>query len=210
MFRFVHVSIVSSLFAIGCGGATQVGQVGNGNTQDHGNSRASSQDGNESQAKSKEVERTEANGFYSLDAFSQPIKPAEIEVTIEDLDEYIGSKRDEWKWTRGERTPGELAGLWVSDDADRTPVFFTANGHYREGFNWRNGKGRMAVGHYAIAENGRVYAYSKAGDIQLGSHYRLDGKTLTGPKGPLPNVRWVRVGKAAQPAKTAPNLNSRW
>ncbi|MGB0596530.1 MAG: hypothetical protein ACPGLY_07575 [Rubripirellula sp.] len=108
-------------------------------------------------------------------------------VTREDLDQKLARLSNVSGWHYGERTPGELAGTWVLADGDGAPLVFGANGSFRQDFN-----GHLTTGLYAISDSGRIVTFSKWNDIGLGSHFWFDGKTIIGPKGPLPKVEWVR------------------
>lgn len=109
-------------------------------------------------------------------------------VTRKDLDQRIANYNDTSAWHYGERTDGELAGTWMSVDGDGHHIVFGADGSFSTDFN-----GNMTTGLYAISDNGRIVAFSKWNGIGLGSHFMLDGKTLTGPKGPRPNAQWTRT-----------------
>lgn len=110
-----------------------------------------------------------------------------IDVTREDLDQKLARFRNISGWHYGERTTGELAGTWVLADGGGARLVFGANGSFRQDFN-----GHMTTGLYAISDSGRIVAFSKWNDIGLGSHFWFDGKTIVGPRGPLPKVEWVR------------------
>ena len=100
------------------------------------------------------------------------------------------SFRDEKNWTHGERTPGELAGIWTPDDGSDKQMIFEVDGMpgtYAERF-----QGRVVNGIYAISESGKVVAVARGGGISIGSHTRLQDNVLMGPHGPRPLVHWRR------------------
>lgn len=108
-------------------------------------------------------------------------------VTRQELQLQIQRHKQNGQWHFGERVAGELAGTWRTVKGHDHPVVFGADGSYSEDFN-----GKMTQGLYAISDTGRVVAFSRWNGIGLGAHYQLDGKTLTGPRGPTPSERWVR------------------
>jgi len=109
-------------------------------------------------------------------------------VTREELDDQLTRLNDTSTWHYGERAAGELAGTWTSADGDGHRIVFGADGSFSEAFS-----GKMTTGRYAISNNGRIVAFSKANGIGLGSHFWLDGKTITGPKGSKPKAKWKRT-----------------
>ncbi|MBC8876836.1 MAG: hypothetical protein H8E44_46000 [Planctomycetes bacterium] len=109
-------------------------------------------------------------------------------VTRQDLDAWIARFDDTSIWHYGERTDGELAGLWTSVDANRHRIVFGADGSFSEDF-----LDNMTTGLYAISDKGRIAAVSKWKGIGCSGHFWFDGKTITGPKGPNPKVRWERT-----------------
>jgi len=109
-------------------------------------------------------------------------------VTRQDLDDWIARLNDTSTWHYGERTEGEIAGSWTSVDGNRHRMVFGANGSFSEDFN-----GNMTTGLYAISDKGRIAAVSKWKGVGRSCHFWFDGKTITGPKGPNPNVRWERT-----------------
>lgn len=113
---------------------------------------------------------------------------ADIVVSLDDLKARLEMFPNEVNWTSGERTPGELAGKWVSQDQDQEVVIFHADGSFSEDFN-----GNMTTGFFMISDSGRIATLSSWKDVQLGSHFQFDGETIVGPKGPLPRVEWKRV-----------------
>ena len=141
----------------------------------------------------------------NLASFSQAESPREAEenatpkianqeakkdpATRKKLEKYIARFDDKSKWHFGERTPGELAGKWISDNDPTSLLVFAADGSFSEYFN-----GKMTTGLYAISESGLVVAYSiPHGGGGLGSWFRLEGKNLTGPRGPQPEAIWKRA-----------------
>ena len=109
-------------------------------------------------------------------------------VTRADLDQYMANFEGESGWIYGERTEGELVGTWISVDGDGDRVVFGADGSFSEDFI-----GKMTTGLYAISDTGKIVAFSESGGVSLGSHFQLDGETITGPKGPNPSAEWRRA-----------------
>lgn len=112
-------------------------------------------------------------------------------ISRQDLDEYLAQFGNATGWTYGERSPGELAGTWASLDGDGHQLVFNAGGSegaFSESFN-----GKMTSGLYAISPEGKIVAFSKSNDVGVGSHFKLAGETIIGPKGPNPNAQWQRV-----------------
>lgn len=109
-------------------------------------------------------------------------------VTRGELDAYRARFDDASVWHYGEGTDGELEGTWISVDGDGHRIVFGPDGLFSEDFN-----GNMTTGQYAISDTGRIVAFSKWDGISLGSHFQLDGETITGPKGPNPHAEWRRA-----------------
>lgn len=108
-----------------------------------------------------------------------------------DLDNYKSIFKGQTGWTYGERTPGELAGTWRSVDQNRHGLVFDVDGvpgTFSEDF-----AGTMTVGLYAISSTGKIVTVSSAKGASLGSHFQLNGDTITGPRGPDPSVEFRRV-----------------
>lgn len=111
-------------------------------------------------------------------------------ITKADLDAYKARFDNPPPWTYGERVPGELAGVWVSDDPEGKPIEFDVDGvpgTFAEDF-----VGNRAIGLYAIASDGKIVTASQFGGASLGSHFNFNGQTITGPRGPNPMVTWHR------------------
>ncbi|CAN5292880.1 hypothetical protein BH23VER1_BH23VER1_12390 [soil metagenome] len=97
------------------------------------------------------------------------------------------------EWHYRERKAGELEGTWICEGGSDKAVF-GADGSFSESFD-----GKMTKGLYAISDDGLIVTYSvREGGGWLGGWYRLqsDGKSLTGPKGPIPNAVWRRVAES--------------
>jgi hypothetical protein len=109
-------------------------------------------------------------------------------ATRAELDEYAAAFTKNAIWHYGERTAGELIGIWESVDGDEHRIVFGADGHFSEQFN-----ADMTTGLYAISDSGQIITFSKSNGVGLGSRFQLDGKSITGPKGPKPNARWERT-----------------
>lgn len=110
-------------------------------------------------------------------------------ATRSELDAYLAKFNSNSGWTYGERTAGELAGKWVSEDGRDFLIFEPEGktGEFVQSFN-----GGKAIGLYAISDEGKIVAFAKKSDIRLGSHYTLVDTKIVGPKGPNPSATWIR------------------
>lgn len=127
----------------------------------------------------------------STNEYSTEIKAFGASASREEFEDYIAKFVDVTNWTYGERTPGELAGKWISEDGDGHYLVFDVNaegGTFGQEFN-----GHMTSGYYAISDDGQIAAFSKWNGIGIGSRFRLKGDTITGAKGPNPSARWMRA-----------------
>jgi len=181
------VFLLTALLLCGCpNDSSQSQSAGGGNTQQSGaassgaaNKEPAEDDPANVQGRKSQTESSDATVGGAAGTAT---------VTRQDLDAWIARLNDTSTWHYGERTEGELAGLWTSVDGDRHPMVFGADGSFSEDFN-----GNMTTGLYAISDKGRIVAVSKWKGIGCSSHFRFDGKTITGPKGPRPNVQWKRT-----------------
>jgi hypothetical protein len=138
------------------------------------------------------------SGSVVRDRSLQVIKPA-AKVTVAEVTAAIARHRDTSKFHHGLRSDGQPLGTWISGDGDRSPLFFEKDGRFRCGFLFRNGRGRMAVGRYAISENGLVVAVAASGGARLWQYFRLEDGKLIAPRGPNPRVEWARVQESDRP-----------
>ncbi len=116
-------------------------------------------------------------------------------ITHSDLAQFIARSKDQSMWHSGERTVGELVGTWVAVDGSGHPLVFRADGSFSEELG-----GNMTEGVYSISDAGRIFTYSKSNGVRIGSHFRFDGKTLRGPRGPKPLAEWTRASSLTAPA----------
>ena len=171
-----HLHVISLLCLLGCSGCGSDSRPIVGGSSDE---RSSEQQGGIDGQKSSPKDRTLDGDLDTTPA------------TREDLDKYLANFGDATNWSYGERTPGELAGTWVSVDDGGHRVVFDANGcqgAFSEDFN-----GNMTAGLYAVSPDGRIVAFSKWNGIGLGSRFKFEGQTITGPRGPNPSAQWKRI-----------------
>lgn len=118
----------------------------------------------------------------------------DVVVTREDLTKDLERYENESGWNFEARADGMPIGTWRSEDDDQVPLVFAKDGSFKCGFTWREGKGSIAKGYYAIANDGFVAAVAAHKSARLGVFYRLeaDGK-LYGSRGPSPRVAWRKV-----------------
>jgi uncharacterized protein (TIGR03066 family) len=91
-------------------------------------------------------------------------------------------------------TPKEaLVGRWESDDADRIPVEFGADGSIRLALYKRDGKWQTAEGTYAMTDDGTVKYTAKLSGLAIGGHYTMKDGVLIGPSGSSSAARWKKV-----------------
>lgn len=131
-------------------------------------------------------QESEAAGRKTLQGAAE-LRP----VTPKELSQHLARFANVSVWHYKERTDGELAGTWVSQDGDRSRLVFDvdgAKGTFSEDFN-----GNMTAGLYAISDDGLIATYSKWNGTGLRSRYKLDGQTIVGTKGPNPSAKWKRV-----------------
>jgi uncharacterized protein (TIGR03066 family) len=98
---------------------------------------------------------------------------------------------------RPAQKPGELkealVGRWVSDDADRVPVEFGADGSIRLTLHKRDGKWQAAEGTYVVSDDRRVKYTAKLGGLAIGGHYTMKDGVLIGPSGSSSEARLKKV-----------------
>jgi hypothetical protein len=97
-----------------------------------------------------------------------------------------------------------LVGKWVSDDADRIPVEFRADGSfnlavsktlgssYPAGWKWET-----AEGTYMVAEGGRVEYTAKLGGRTIRGHFTMKDAVLVHPTGANYRTRWTKMPKSS-------------
>ncbi|MEZ6107039.1 MAG: hypothetical protein R3B96_13205 [Pirellulaceae bacterium] len=140
--------------------------------------------------------QTQSSGERTRDSSEQGSAVAEDSAipttppTQADLTAQLSRFQVQPPWTYGERTAGELAGSWVSDDAEGDLVEFDLDG--KSGTFSEDLGGKRTIGLYAISADGVIVTISRSGDVSLSSHFRLNGDQLSGPRGPNPNVTWRR------------------
>lgn len=147
---------------------------------------ASTQQPSDEQFEFNEEDRSAQKGVTQGTATNKP-------VTRQELDQYRASFKSASAWHYGERADGELAGVWTSVDGDGHRISFDLDGvkgSFRGDFN-----GNPAVGLYSISDDGLIVTYSKRNGVGIGTHFRVDGQTIIGPKGPNPSAQWKRIDK---------------
>ena len=115
----------------------------------------------------------------------------EQEITKSDLQSRLKTFKQERNWTFGERSPGQLSGVWEATDGTGHVLRFNIEG--RDGTYSCDFNGRRATGLYAVSEDLRIVCLVQSGGVRLGEHYRLQGELIIGPRGPLPKAQWKRV-----------------
>ena len=115
----------------------------------------------------------------------------EQKITKNDLESRLKTFNQDRNWTFGERSPGQLSGVWEATDGTRHVLRFNIEG--RDGTYSCDFNGRRATGLYAVSEDLRIVCLAQSGGVRLGEHYRLKGELIVGPRGPLPKAQWKRV-----------------
>jgi uncharacterized protein (TIGR03067 family) len=99
-----------------------------------------------------------------------------------------------------------LVGKWVSDDADRIPVEFGADGSFRLAMCKSIGSGypagwkwETAEGTYMVAEGGRVEYTAKLGGLVRRGHFTMKDGVLIHPTGANYQTRWKKLPKSSDP-----------
>lgn len=88
-----------------------------------------------------------------------------------------------------------VVGRWVSDDADRIPVEFGADGSIRLALCQLDCKWQMAEGTYVVSDDGRVKYTAKLGGLVVRGQFTMKNGVLIGPSGSSPAARWKKVPK---------------
>lgn len=127
------------------------------------------------------------NGDIDSASTRTPLTNSDVK---EELDSWIDELDGSSHWHYGERTDGELAGVWIAEDRSGHRLVFGADGSFSEDFN-----GELTAGLFAISDEGRIAAFSARKGINLRSHFRFDGTNVIGPKGPDPTMKWSRRPK---------------
>lgn len=191
--RSISLLFIAALaFAGGCQDA--------GNSRDETTERSQNQSGTEAISEERtsggatesqgSSDDSQGNEQAEASEASTSTSTSTVPPTRADLDGYMARFDQSLPWTYGERVPGELAGVWVSDDPEGDPIEFEVDGvpgTFSEDF-----VGHRTVGLYAIASDGKIVTVSRYGEASLGSHFQFHGDTITGPQGPNPNVTWHR------------------
>ena len=139
--------------------------------------------------------RRDRNVENTTDPIGDGASSDEKPITHADLAQFIARSKDQSRWHNGERTVGELVGTWVAVDGSGHPLVFRADGSFSQKLG-----GNMTEGVYSISDAGRIFTYSKSNGVRIGSHFRFDGKTLRGPRGPKPIAEWTRASSLTAPA----------
>jgi uncharacterized protein (TIGR03066 family) len=98
-----------------------------------------------------------------------------------------------------EELPAALVGKWVSDDPDRVPVEFGADGSITLGLARRDGEWLTAKGTYAVGDGGRVKYQAKLGGLAISGHFTMKDGVLIGPTGANAETRWKKLPKSSNP-----------
>jgi len=205
VFRFFNWMMVLILCTAGCGDADSrpgrdagdldgVGHVGNMNALE--NRRVAGDGSQMSQMDAPPNEDAGSGGSASEKITGSEGKRSDGNpITHADLAQSIAKSKDRSTWHNGERTVGELAGMWTAVNGSGHLLVFMADGGFSEDL-----AGNMTEGVYAISDEGRILTYSKANGVGLRSHFRFDGNTIRGPLGPSPLVEWKRSSRTGSPA----------
>lgn len=86
-----------------------------------------------------------------------------------------------------------LVGKWESDDADRFPVEFGADGSIRFTFSRQAGRAQTAKGTYTLGTDGKITFEAKLGGLAVNGSYTLTDGVLIGPAGANSGGRWRKV-----------------
>jgi uncharacterized protein (TIGR03066 family) len=86
-----------------------------------------------------------------------------------------------------------LAGKWESDDADKIPLEFGADGSIKVGFFKEDGKWVLAEGTYTVTADGKIKFTAKHGGSTLYGGYTFKDDTVTGSHGPRSMVKWKKL-----------------
>ena len=91
-----------------------------------------------------------------------------------------------------------VVGTWLTDDDEKIPLDFAADGTAKVGFIKENEKWIIAVGKYALTSDGKVKAEVKHEGSILFQTWTLKDGVLVGSHGPRPMVRWVKINDAKE------------
>jgi hypothetical protein len=86
-----------------------------------------------------------------------------------------------------------IVGKWESDDADKIPVEFGADGSIRLALHQQDWKWQVAVGTYAISDDGKVKYTAKLGKLAVAGHFTMKDGILIHPAGSSAEARWKKV-----------------
>jgi hypothetical protein len=95
-----------------------------------------------------------------------------------------------------------LVGKWVSDDTDRIPVEFGADGSFRLAL-CKGGsalwKWQMVEGTYVVGDDGRVKYQAKLGELAVRGQFTMKDGALIGVTGANYQTRWKKLPKSSDP-----------
>lgn len=89
-------------------------------------------------------------------------------------------------------SPQTLVGRWESQDGDRLPLVFHADGSVEVGTIRRNGKWIIAKGTWRI-QGDQIRTRTRTDQVSLEQSFRFARGVLYAPKGPSPQVLWKRI-----------------
>jgi hypothetical protein len=114
---------------------------------------------------------------------------------------------------RPEELKEALVGKWVSDDADKIPVEFGADGSFRLALykcgsaDW---KWQMAEGIYVVSDDGRVKYEAKLGGLAVKGQFTMKDGTLIHPTGANYQTRWKKLPKCSEPLPAKAASPEKW
>lgn len=86
-----------------------------------------------------------------------------------------------------------LVGKWETDDKDKAPTEFRADGTITVPFYVKDGKWVTAEGTWVINDAGKVTYKAASGGATLGGWYEYKDGTLVSAMGPKNRVTWKKV-----------------
>ncbi len=89
-----------------------------------------------------------------------------------------------------EEKPEGLAGKWVSQNQEKHPLVFEANGTFKYGYEMKNGEWVLVTGKYTIDAKGKITGEIHHKGVIFRPWYLLKDGVLQGPRGPNPRVVW--------------------
>jgi hypothetical protein len=92
-----------------------------------------------------------------------------------------------------------LVGKWVSDDADRIPVEFRADGSFRLALYGQDWKWQFAEGTYVVSDDPKVKYQAKLGGLAIRGHFTMKDGALLHPTGANYQTRWKKLPKSSDP-----------